>query len=89
MADTAIIAKHADITVFVMRAGLFDKRALPDVEAMYSDGNYNRMAVILNGVEPGHRGYGYGHYGYGYGYGHYGYGYGHGHYGYGEEESED
>ncbi len=89
VADTAIIAKHADITVFVMRAGLFDKRALPDVEAMYSDGNYNRMAVILNGVEPGHRGYGYGHYGYGYGYGHYGYGYGHGHYGYGEEESED
>lgn len=77
VADTGIIAKHADMTLFVMRAGLFDKRALPAAEELYESGKYNRMALVLNGVETAHRGYG--HYGYGhYGYGHYGYGYGYG-----------
>ena len=74
VADTSIIAKSADYTVFVIRAGLFDKRALPAVEEAYEKGVYNRMALILNGVD--FQAGGYGHYGYGgYGYG-YGYGYG-------------
>lgn len=69
VADTSIIAKHADYTVFVIRAGLFDKRALPAVEDAYERGVYNHMAVILNGVDTTSKSYGYGHYGYGYGYG--------------------
>ena len=81
VADTAIIASHADITIFVMRANLFDKRALPAVEEMYEAGRFNRMAIILNGVE-GRMNYG-SSYGYGYGHGR-GYGYGYG-YGYGSE----
>ncbi|MCR5245911.1 MAG: CpsD/CapB family tyrosine-protein kinase, partial [Bacteroidales bacterium] len=85
VADTGIIAKHADMTLFVMRAGLFDKRALPAAEELYESGKYNRMALVLNGVETAHSGYG--HYGYGhYGYGHYGYGYG---YGYGNSGDGD
>ena len=58
-----------DLTIFVIRAGLLDKRALPMVEEVISGGVYPRMAVVLNGVEPKPRKYGYGRYGYGYGYG--------------------
>jgi tyrosine-protein kinase Etk/Wzc len=105
VSDTGIIAKYADMTVFVMRSGLFDKRALPSVEELYQDGTYNKMAILLNGVEGNGRGYGYGKYGYGYGgkygygYSHsYGYGYGHSYgygsgygygYGYGEQDDDD
>ncbi|MBQ7459064.1 MAG: polysaccharide biosynthesis tyrosine autokinase [Bacteroidales bacterium] len=66
VADTAIVSRVADITVFVIRARLFDKRSLPMIENLYKEGKYNRMALILNGVETtgGKHGYGYG-YGYG------------------------
>ena len=79
VADTAIIAQSVDVSVFVMRSGIMDKRALPSVEELYQEKKYNRMAVVLNGVSKrsgGYGKYGYGHYGYGYGYGSYGYGYG-------------
>ena len=68
VADTSIIAREADLTIFVMRAGLMDKRALPMVEEIAKGGLYPRMTVVLNGVEQ-NRKYGYGRYGYGYGYG--------------------
>lgn len=77
VADTAIIAQSVDVSVFVMRSGIMDKRALPSVEGLYQEKKYNRMAVVLNGVSKrsgGYGKYGYGHYGYGYGYGSYGYG---------------
>ena len=65
VADTAIVSRVADITVFVIRARLFDKRSLPMIESLYKEGKYKRMALILNGVEAtGKHGYGYG-YGYG------------------------
>ena len=69
VADTAIIAGSADMTIFVMRAGLMDKRALPAVEDIIRSGVYPRMTIALNGVESASRRYGYGRYGYGYGYG--------------------
>ena len=57
-----------------MRAGLIDKRQLPDLEQLYRQSKYKNMALVLNGADPERRGYGYS-YGYGYGYG-YGYSYG-------------
>ena len=94
VADTTIISHSADITVFIIRAGLFDKQALPALDELYESGRYNRMAFILNGVErmQGSYGqhYGSGNYGYGYGsygYGGHGYGYGYG-YGYGEQDDD-
>ena len=87
VADTSIISKHADMSIFIMRANLFDKRAVPAVEEMYENNRFKRMAVILNGVESFNSGYGRGYgYGYGHGYG-YGYGYGQG-YGYGNQDDE-
>ncbi len=92
VADTAIISRSADITVFVIRAGLFDKQALPALDELYASGNYSRMAFILNGVERMQGSYGqyYGSGNYGYGYGSYGYGKGHGYgYGYGNYGEQD
>ena len=83
VADSSIVSQYADLVLFVVRAGLFDRRALLNVDDYYTSGKFNRMAIILNGVDAG------GHYGYGkYGYGRYGYGrYGHyGNYGYGNEK---
>lgn len=78
VADTQIIDKVVDRTVFVLRAGLFERGMLPELEKIYDDKKYRNMAFILNGTNNGEGRYGYSHayrYGYGYGYG-YGYHYG-------------
>ncbi len=85
VADTSIISQSADFSLFVMRAGIMDKRALPMVEELYENKKYRRMAIILNGVSVRSGGYGYGRYSYSYGYG-YGDSYGYGSYGYSEDE---
>lgn len=52
VADTAILSRVADMTIFVMRAGLFDKSMLPDLEELYQEHKLPRMAIVLNGVDP-------------------------------------
>lgn len=74
IADASIANRIADITLFVVRAGRLDRRQLPDIEELYSKKVLNNMALVLNGIDPKHWGYGYGYGRYGYGYGHYGYG---------------
>ena len=70
VADSSIIAKSADYTIFVMRAGLFDKRGLPLLNELYASKVYSNMSLVLNGVDLSARKYGnYSRYGYGYGYG--------------------
>lgn len=69
VADTHIIEKYADRTIFVVRAGLLERNMLPELEALYTEHKFKNMAVLLNGTE------GNGSYRYGYRYGyHYGYG---------------
>ena len=75
VADTSVIAKFADMTVFVIRAGLMDRDMLPVVEGYYKEKKFNNMSMILNGTTTDKSRYGYSRYGYHYGYG-YGYGYG-------------
>lgn len=48
--DTQIIEKHVHRTIFVVRAGLFDKSALADIDALYDSKRYKHMSVILNGT---------------------------------------
>lgn len=69
VADATIANRIADLTIFVVRAGRFDRRQLPDIEKLYQEKVLNNMALILNGADLERRGYGYGNYGYGYGYG--------------------
>ena len=73
VADASIIAKWADMTVFVLRAGNIEREMLPVVEGYYQDKKFNNMTILLNGTMAQGR-YGYHRYGYNYGYG-YGYGY--------------
>ena len=69
VADSSIITEAVDMTVFVMRAGLMDKRILPVIEDLYKSKKYNHMTMILNYVDIQYKKYGYGRSGYGYGYG--------------------
>ena len=79
VADTSIIAKYADITLFVIRVGLMELEFLNVIEEYYDEHKYNNMGIILNGTLTANSRYGYRRYGYRYGYG---YGYGYGGYGY-------
>lgn len=78
VADAQIISRVADMCIYVIREGLMDRRRLPDVEDLYTNGKLPHMSVLLNDVR-------YKHAGYGYGYGYYGYGYGKSYYGYGKD----
>ena len=78
VADAQIIDKFADRTFFVIRAGLFDRSMLSELDRLYEEKKYRNMSFILNGSRNDQGRYGYSHtyrYGYGYGYG-YGYNYG-------------
>ena len=66
LADATIIERYADRTLYVIRAGLFERKRLPDLEADVKNGKYKHLSVILNATKAGGR-YGY-HYGYKYGY---------------------
>jgi Mrp family chromosome partitioning ATPase len=82
VADTTIIARWADTTLFVIRAGLMERDMLPVMAEYYEDKKFSQMLILLNGTiaagssysvhrnsfQYGYKG-GYGYYGYGYGYG--------------------
>lgn len=85
VADTAIIAKYADITLFVIRVGLMELEFLHIIEEYYTEQKFNNLGLILNGTLTANSRYGYRRYGYRYGYG---YGYGYGGYGYGTAYSD-
>ena len=80
VADATIISREADVTIFVVRAGLLERSMLPELQKNYEEKKYNNMAILLNGTDAEHH---YGYHRYGYGYGRYGYGkrYGYGYYG--------
>lgn len=78
VADTMIVEKSADRTLFVIRAGLFERSMLKNLESDYQNGRFKNMSLILNGTEA------HGHYGHRYGY-RYGYNYGYGSYDYAKE----
>lgn len=75
VADAQIISRVVDLCIYVIREGLMDRRRLPDVESLYTDGKLPHLSVLLNDAQ-------YKHAGYGYGYGYYGYRYGKSYYGY-------
>lgn len=63
VADTYIISKCADISIFVVRAGLLESNMLSDVEDIYHEKKLSNMTLLLNGTDISKSGYGYG-YGY-------------------------
>lgn len=73
VADTAIVARKTDITIFTIRAGMFEKQDLPVIENLYRNEKYPHMAIVLNGIDYTNKLYGnYGYHQYGkYGVKHY------------------
>jgi len=67
VADTNVIARWADMTIFVVRAGLMLRDMLPNIDEFYTEKKFNNMVMLLNGTEAENSRYGYG-YGYGYKY---------------------
>jgi capsular exopolysaccharide synthesis family protein len=69
VADAVIIEKVSDLTLFIIRTGLMDRRMLPEVEKYYENKTFKNMAVVLNGSVYTKGKYGYrkyrSHYGYG------------------------
>ena len=78
VADTQIIGKVADRTIFIVRAGLLERSMLVELENDFRSGRYPGMSMVLNGMLNGTVSKG-GRYGYRYGY-QYGYNYGYSYY---------
>ena len=89
VADTLIISRVTDATVYICRADYTPKSNLELANTLSKEGKLKNLSIVLNGIDMAKKKYGY-YYGYGkYGkYGRYGYGkYGrYGQYGYGQEK---
>lgn len=75
VADTHIIEKFADRTLFLVRAGVMEREMVNDIEETYTENKLKNMTIVLNGVDTGGHKYGQ-KYSYRYGYHnsyHYGY----------------
>lgn len=87
VADTLIISRVTDATVYICRADYTPKSNLELANSLSKEGKLRNLSIVLNGIDMAKKKYGY-YYGYGrYGkYGRYGYGkYGrYGQYGYGQ-----
>lgn len=76
VADTHIIEKQADRTIFLVRANIMERSMITELENIYAENKLKNLAVLLNGVYAGNNRYGY-KYSYRYGYhnnSHYSYG---------------
>ncbi len=79
VSDALLFSKTVDVTFYIVRQNLTEKRQLNILEELRLNKKMPRLYVIFNGVKFGRGGYGYGDsYGHGYGYN---YGYGYGYYG--------
>ncbi|MDE7418730.1 MAG: polysaccharide biosynthesis tyrosine autokinase, partial [Muribaculaceae bacterium] len=65
IADGRIFSTVCTNTIFVLRAGLFERGLLSELETVYRSKEYKNMCLLLNGTESGGGYGGYGKYGYG------------------------
>lgn len=65
--DPSIINRRTDMTIYIMRAGMIDKRYLPELGKLYSEDKIKNLVILLTDVNIGKSTLSYG-YGYGYGY---------------------
>ncbi|MCM1309427.1 MAG: polysaccharide biosynthesis tyrosine autokinase [Bacteroides sp.] len=64
VADARLLNPYVDMTIFVMRSGLFEKSDLKVLRSLYDSHRYNNLAMVLNATDTVHGVYG--SYGYGY-----------------------
>lgn len=58
VADTQILEKYAEQTIFVVRAGLLEKAAIREIDDMYNNHRFRRMCILLNGTDKANSRYG-------------------------------
>lgn len=58
LADSLIINKLVDSTLFIVRAKLLDRALLSEIEKLYVHGKYKNMSLILNGTTEENSRYG-------------------------------
>lgn len=68
VADASIVGRNADATLFVIRAEVFDRSLLPDIQKYYDENKLPKMSLILNGTTDAFSYYGNHRYGSRYGY---------------------
>lgn len=64
VADARLLNPYVDMTIFVMRSGLFEKTDLKVLRNLYDSHRYNNLTLVLNATDTIHGVYG--SYGYGY-----------------------
>lgn len=69
VADTLLISKYADVTLYIARSGYTDDKLIPHMKDLYANQKIPNMGVVINGISK-KSGYDYSYsYNYGYGYG--------------------
>lgn len=58
VADASIVSPLSDLTLFVIRAGLLDRRMIPEIDRLNNSRRYNNLMLILNGTLPSSTTYG-------------------------------
>ena len=66
LADTAILAALSDISLYLIRSGLIDKRYFTQIQKLADSGKLPNLAYVINAVDFKTSSYSY--YGYNYGY---------------------
>ncbi len=64
VADTQIVGKYVDRTIFVIRVGMLDRKELVDIDAFYKKNQFKQLSILLNCTDSGVRSKSYGKYGY-------------------------
>ena len=59
IADAIIASRVADLTLYVVREGLLDRRQLPDIDNLYKQDKLKNMCILLNGASERNHRYGY------------------------------
>lgn len=59
IADAMIASRVADLSLYVIREGMLDKRQLPDVENLHLQNKLRNMCIVLNGASEQNHRYGY------------------------------
>ena len=55
--DTQILEKYIDRTIFIVRAGLLEKKSVVQINEIYHDKRFKQISVILNGTDSAHSTY--------------------------------
>lgn len=68
VADTQIIEECSDRTIFIVRAGVLDRKDVPNLQKAYDEKRFKNLCYVFNGVDTevsyyGHYGNYSGHYG--------------------------